>query len=318
MPGYHCGMRKPEVSVVIVSDYSSTATRTWNDERKCLDAVAQQDFDGEVEIILCEDAALRPTFPDDLFAKHLNARVLFTEATDSYALKNAGVRAASAPIVALLDADCRPSANWLRLTVACFQANARVAVVNGRTYYDGTSIGERTLCLLTRAYIDPGHAGETVFAGNNATGFRRETYLAHPLPEHLGPFAARVQSESIRRAGGVLWFEPAIRVAHEFEGWSMEADIRRNIGYATIATRLSDSRLPYASLVRLGKLATPVIAAGKLLNAWRDCIRCARFYRIRPHEITYVFGAAIVVQAMELRGMLAAYNGHAIGATSYR
>jgi hypothetical protein len=127
-----------------------------------------------------------------------------------------------------------------------------------------------------------------------------------------------MQSESIRRSGGILWFEPRMRVVHDFEGWPMEADIRRNIGYGTVATRLADERMPYASLVRAGVASIPVIVAGKLFNTWRDCARCARAYGVRWHELPLALAAAVAVQIMEVPGMLAAYRGRRVGATAYR
>lgn len=308
----------PAVSVIIVSDYASGALRSWDDERACLAALAAQDFDEPAEFILAEDERYREDVPADLTTALSGLRVLFSQATNSYSLKNAGVRGSTASIVALLDADCRPDPDWLRLLVQTLRSNPAISVVSGRTFYEGTGVWERVLCLLTRSYNDRGHAGESAFASNNAVGFRRDVYLAHPLPEKLGAFAGRIQWESIRRSGGILWFEPRMRVVHEFEGWPMEADIRRNIGYGTVATRLADERMPYASLVRAGAATIPLISVGKLLNTWRDCVRCRHIYGVRRHELPLALAAAVAVQAMEVPGMIAAYRGRSIGASAYR
>jgi hypothetical protein len=304
--------------VIIVSDYASGAVRSWDDERACLAALAAQDFDEPAEFILAEDERYREDVPADLRTALPGLRVLFFPAGASYSLKNAGVSASFAPLVALLDADCRPDSDWLRLLVQAFRSNPAISAVSGRTFYEGSGISERVLCLLTRSFIDPGRTGESEFASNNAVGFRRQVYLAHPLPEKLGAFAGRIQWESIRRAGGILWFDPRMRVVHEFEGWPMEADIRRNIGYGTVATRLADEKMPYASLVRAGPVTIPLIAAGKLLNTWRDCVRCRRIYGVRWHELPLALAAAVAVQVMEVPGMIAAYRGRSIGASAYR
>lgn len=311
-------MTAPVVSVIIVSDYGSGTARSWSTERACIAALAAQDLDEPAEFILCEDERYRGEVPSDLTESLAGSRVLFASDATSYSLKNAGVREASAPIIALLDADCRPDADWLRLLVQSFRSNPDISVVSGRTFYEGAGVWERVLCLLTRSYLDPGRMGESAFASNNAGGFRKDVYLKHPLPENLGAFAARMQSESIRRSGGILWFEPRMRVVHEFEGWPMEADIRRNIGYGTVVTRLVDERMPYASLVRAGVASIPLIVAGKLLNTWRDCARCARAYGVRWHELPLALAAAVAVQIMEVPGMIAAYRGRSIGASAYR
>ena len=311
-------MTAPVVSVIVVSDYASGAGRSWDDESACFAALAAQDFDEPAEFILSEDERYRGELPASLTTSLPGSRVLFSRASSSYALKNAGVRDASAPIVALIDADCRPDPDWLRLLVQALRSNPGVSVVSGRTFYEGTGVWERVLCLLTRSYLDPGRAGESAFASNNAVGFRKDVHLAHPLPEDLGAFAARMQSESIRRSGGTLWFEPRMRVVHEFDGWPMEADIRKNIGYGTVATRLADGRMPYASLVRAGAVSIPLIVAGKLFNTWRDCVRCGRVYGVRWRELPLAFAAAVAVQVMEVPGMLAAYRGTSVGASAYR
>ena len=306
------------IDVVVVSDYNSTTGRTWKDERACLAALAAQDTDEPFEVIIAEDERHRSTFPDDLLTIVPGTRVCFTESSTSYGLKNAGVRASTAPIVALLDADCQPDRGWLRMVLSAFRANPDIAAVCGRTFYQGDDLATRVLALLTRSYLDPNERGESEFISNNAAGFRREAFLEHPLPEKLGSFSSRIQSEAMRRAGLVLWFEPGMRVEHEFEGWPMEADIRRNIGYGTIAIRLAESRMPHAGLVRAGVLAIPFVAAGKLLNSWRDCIRCASAYGVRWFEWPVAMGGAVIVNAMEIPGMLVAYRGGTIDETAYR
>lgn len=310
--------REPAITVIVVSDYSSAAERTWNDERTCLAAVAAQNLNEPFEIVISEDEKYRSTFPEDLLSIVPGTRVIFSPKSSSYGLKNSGAQVAKAPIVALLDADCKPEPDWLRIIVETLRTRPEVAAVSGRTFYEGRGLDTRVLALLTRSYLDPGIRGETTFVANNASGFRREVFLAHPLPEALGAFSSRIQSEAMRREGCILWFDPGMRVVHEFEGWAMEADIRRNIGYGTIATRLAEPQMPHASLIRMGMVATPFVAAGKLLNSWSDCLRCASAYGVRWFELPVAMGAAVVVNLMEIPGMLAAYRRGSIQETAYR
>ena len=311
-------VREPAITVIVVSDYNSATERTWNDERTCLAAVAAQNLREPFEVVISEDEKYREIFPEELLAIVPGTRVIFSANSSSYGLKNAGARVAAAPIVALLDADCKPDPDWLRIIVDTMRTRPQVAAVSGRTFYEGRGLDTRVLALLTRSYLDPGIRGETSFVANNAAGFRRDVFLAHPLPEELGAFSSRIQSEAMRRHGCVLWFDPGMHVVHEFEGWSMEADIRRNIGYGTIATRLAEPQMPHASLIRMGMVATPLVAAGKLLNSWSDCIRCASAYGVRWFELPVAMGAAVIVNLMEIPGMLAAYRRGSIQETAYR
>ena len=74
----------------------------------------------------------------------------------------------------------------------------------------------------------------------------------------------------------------------------------------------------HASLLRAGAISIPRIVAGKLLNTWRDCTRCARAYGVRWHELPLALAAAVAVQIMEVPGMIAAYRGQSFGARAYR
>jgi hypothetical protein len=94
--------------------------------------------------------------------------------------------------------------------------------------------------LLDRAFVDPGGAGPTRLISDNNAGFGRSVYRAHPLPLHVGGFTGFLQSREMLRQGYELYFDGEIGVEHEFESWSMEADIRRNRGHAAITTRLLD------------------------------------------------------------------------------
>ncbi len=96
------------------------------------------------------------------------------------------------------------------MLVNAMNANPEASVISGKTVYAGRGLGERMLSLLSRSYVDAGQAGVTRFISNNNAAWRREVFLAHPFPAGLGPFAGRMQSESIRRAGGHLLFEPKI------------------------------------------------------------------------------------------------------------
>ena len=310
---------EPAVTVVVVSDYaSSTRERSWVDERRCLTSLAALVTETPFEVVISESSEWESGFPSELLAIVPNTRIVFSPGGSSYELKNAGARAASAPITVVIDADCRMSVNWLSVLVETMREHPDVSVVSGRTVYEGDSAPVRILALVTRSYIDPGHEGETRFIANNAAGFRTSVLREHPLPEDLGPFSARVQSESMLRSGCKLWFTPRLEVVHEFEGWRMEADIRRNIGYGTVATRLAHPEIPYASLVRSGVLSIPLIWFGKLFNSWRDCLRCAPAYGVRWFEVPLAMATSVAVGFLEIPGMIAGYRKQPIRKTAYR
>lgn len=309
---------KPAVSVIIVSDYAAGGAKTWGEIRDLLAALGRQRFQEPVEFLLCECEDFKEDIPAELVTILPSLRVLLFPTSSSFALKNEGARVAAAEIIVLIDADCVPSPDWLQHLWNGFRNHPEAVAVSGRTTYEGKKFSERVLGLLSRSYLDPGSAGETRFISNNNGAYRRSVYLDHPLPTDAGPFAARVQSEAIRRSGGRFFFEPGMSAIHIYEGWGMERDLRRNAGYSTITIRLHDRRIPYAWLTRLGYVSIPVILAGLILKNWWDCVRCAGEYGVHWFEIPVALLLAVVVNGMEIPGMVHAFGRREISKTAYR
>lgn len=309
---------EPVVSVIVVSDYAGGDAQAFESLRTSLAALAQQDIDQPIEVLLVESSEHEARIPDDLTVLVPTSRVVAVPATTSYELKNQGVRAARAELVALLDADCTPSRDWLRRAVEAMHAHPHAAAISGRTRYAGRGLDERVLAVLSRAYLDPGRAGPTAFISNNNAIFRRTVFLEHSLPANAGPFAARLQSEAIRRAGGQLLFDPTMCVTHEFTGWAMERDIRRNIGYGTIRIRQLDPRMPWAWMARLGVASIPLFVLARTVDSWWDGVRAGRHYGLRWFEQPVVLVFAFVVHLLEIGGMVSAFRHEAITTTAYR
>jgi hypothetical protein len=306
------------VSVIVVSDYAAGDAEASDDLRTSLRALARQDVDEPIEVLLVESRANADRIPADLTAILPSLKVVTSPAASSYELKNEGVHAATADLVVLLDADCTPSRDWLRRAIASMRAHPEAAVISGRTRYAGRGLEQRVLAVLSRAYLDPGKAGPTVFISNNNAIFRRAVFLEHPLPTNAGPFAARMQSESILRAGKQLLFEPTMCVVHEFAGWVMERDIRRNIGYGTIRIRQLDPRMPWAWMAKLGVVSIPLFVLARTVDSCWDALRAGRHYGLRWFEQPVAFVLALVVHLLEIGGMRSAFRHEGIATTAYR
>ncbi|MEO8096987.1 MAG: glycosyltransferase [Acidobacteriota bacterium] len=313
-------MPPPWISVIVVSDYAAGAEKSWADLRRALRGWANQAGPPADEFLLVESSRYRDSLPTNLLNIVPHTRTLFFDADSSYELKNQAANAATGEWLAIVDADCIPAESWLSTLRASINMHPQAAAISARTLYPGRSRMERILGLLARCYVDPGKRGRTSFISGNAACFRRDMYRSHPLPEGLGAFASRIQSEAFLRAGALLLFDPDLLVIHDFEGWRMEFDIRRNHGFSTVITRLEDDRLPHARLIRSGMVAIPFIVSGKTWNTFADCLRCFRNYNVKLYELPLAIALAIVVHIVEVPGMLAAYRGQpARGtATAYR
>ena len=311
-------MNPDAFSLVIVSDYSPGKSKGWQDLRKLLCALAAQDQGEAEEFIYVEHPDTAKQFPEDLRLILPRFRMVLESSTNSYGLRNAGVRAAATSWVAMLDADCLSGPGWLQRVALSIRGNSSAAAISGRTRYPGTGVMERICALLSRSYLDRGDAGPTQFISAHHCVFKREAFLECPLPTVAGVYAARVQSEALARSGRVLWFDPSLECVHDYEGWKMERDIRRNTGHCTVLIRRFDATLPYAWLVRLGPMAIPIIVAGKVWLNWLDCFRCARYYGVRWHSVPIALAVSMCLHVLEIEGMWKAFRSIPITETSYR
>jgi hypothetical protein len=133
--------------------------------------------------------------------------------------------------------------------------------ISGRTTYPGRSTLERPLGLLSRCYVDRGTAGPVRLLSTNNMIVRRSVFCSDPLPDDAGPFAYRLLTEHLFRQGGKFYFEPKMRAVHDFEGWPMERDLRRQVGWTSIRIRQLDENIPGTKVVRatrFGRGAAPV------------------------------------------------------------
>lgn len=308
----------PTVSVVVVGDVGSGTDRGWQEMRQTLAALARQDLAEPYEVLVGENESVLAGLPDDLRALAPLVRFVVSAASNSQELKNLVVAQADAPLIAIVDADVMLAPDWLSRTLAAMRAQPQAVVVSGRTLHASTGLVARALALLERGFVDPGHAGETRFLACHAMLIRRPWWLAHPADPEAGPFASRLQSESILRAGGRLYFEPAALAFHQYAGWRTQRDIFRNAGYGTVVALQRDRTLPFAWLIRLGVLSIPAMVLGKTWISWRQSLHLYRHYLLRRHELPVLLGLAAVVHLFEIRGMRHALRGDDLPATDYR
>jgi len=311
-------VEQPVVSVVVTSDYASGKAAGWNDLRASLGGLARQDFTEPAEFLLVETADLAPSIPADVLNILPGMRVVGVAATSASELKNAGARAASADIVAMLDGDCTPVEGWLRSLVTSLRDNPEVAVVSGRTSYSGRTLLDRSMALITRSFLDQGETAPTRHVTINNAGFRRATFLKYPLPDVTGAHMSMLQSESIARDGGRFLFEPGMHVTHNYEGWAMEKEIRSSMGYGVIKVRRVDRNIPYAWMANLGILSVPLFIVSRTLRCCWNCVLRATDYGVEWYELPVAFCLAAAACSMEAPGMLRAVRDLPHGPSEFR
>jgi hypothetical protein len=312
------GLEQPVVSVVLSSDYASGKAAGWDDLRSSLAGLARQDFDGTAEFLLVESAELVPQIPADVLQILPALRVIGVPAKAASELKNAGARAAGADIVAMIDADCTPVQGWLRHVVTALRNNPDVEVVSGRTSYGRRTLLDRVMALITRSFLDEGRTAPTRHVTINNAAFRRATFLKYPLPDVTGAHMSMLQSEAIARDGGHFLFEPGMHVTHNYEGWAMEKEIRRSMGYGVIKVRRLDRRMPHAWMARQGFFSVPLFVMLRTLHSCWNCMRRAADYGVKWYELPIAFILAGAACCMEAPGMWRAVRDLPHGPSEFR
>jgi len=309
---------QPDVSVVIVSDYAGGKTKSWDDLRAALAALSRQDYRGSVEYLLLESAQFKYSVPADIAEILPHLQIVFSNGTSSYQLKNHGAQLASAEIVAFLDADCTPSRHWLAALAETMRKNPQAVAVSGKTVYPGRTLLERILALTGRTYLNRSKTDKTWSISNNNAAIRKNILKRFPLSEEAGPFGAKLHAHRIIKDGNCVLYEPRMEVVHDIEGWAMERDVRRNVGYATITMRRVEPSLPLAWVANLSYLSIPLFFIGRVLLTWWLCLRFFSDYRVAWYELPLALTAAVAIHIMEIPGMVCAIRGQPIQDTAYR
>lgn len=309
---------KPAASVVVVSDYAGGEEKSWTDLRKNLECLKGQDVEEPFETIYVDSAMFKDTLPAEIFEILPEMKTEFADVETSYQMKNLGAAAASGDIVVILDADCMPEAGWLRAFLASMRAHPEAGAISGRTTYPGRNLLERILALTGRTYLNRPDTDETWSISNNNAAFRRDVLRQFPLSDKAGPFGGKLHARTIMNGGFKVMYEPRARAVHDFEDWSMERDVRRNVGYASIKMRRLESTMSHAWMARFGYFSVPLFFTARLLLTWWLCLRNFRDYDVAFYELPAALGVAVAIHIMELPGMIQAVNDTPIADTAYR
>lgn len=93
---------------VIVPVYNDTERLTL-----CLEALAQQDFQGIYEVLVVDNGSDEIKGVEELVSSYDFALLLQESEKGSYAARNAGLKVARGNIIAFTDSDCIPCIRWL-------------------------------------------------------------------------------------------------------------------------------------------------------------------------------------------------------------
>jgi glycosyltransferase involved in cell wall biosynthesis len=187
----------------------------------CLAALERQ-TSPQLEIVVVDDASRDARAVADAVAAAPRARLVHGAGRGPAAARNAGVRAARAPVICFTDDDCEPVPGWahaLQRRITADRADAAAGPTrNGRPGSVLASASQAVATHLAEATIDPA-TSRMRFAPTSNLACRTEVCRAIPFDERY-PLAAGEDRDWCARligAGHALVFEPAALVCHHQE-----------------------------------------------------------------------------------------------------
>ena len=252
----------PQISVVV-------PTRDRPDRLAvCLAALERQTV-ADLEIVVVDDASRDAAAVAAVVAGAPRARLVRGAGRGPAAARNAGVAAASAPVVCFTDDDCDPVPGWAAALAARIADGADAAAGptrNGRPHSVVAAAAQAVATHLAEATVDP--AGRMRFAPTSNLACRAEVCAAVPFDESY-PLAAGEDRDWCARlvgSGRTLAFTPEALVRHHQE-LSPAGFWRQQVRYGRGAYRF---RAGHGTLRRP---EPPSFYLGLLRRGFRDGVR---------------------------------------------
>jgi GT2 family glycosyltransferase len=309
-------MNRPIISIVI-----ETITREDYPERPlaydlqpALDGVARQTYPRElIETILVIDEGLAGPESDEIVRRYPWVTIVKSPQRNYFAAKNAGARAARGSLVALLDGDCEPAADWLEALVT--RCQPEVAVVAGQTRYAGASLGARTFSVSDFANVTGDASGAASGFNINNVLFRREVLLAHPLDARIRRNGGcYLLYHQLRAAGARIVYEPRATIAHGLDiagSGFVKKHFERGFDGVSVYQFDDGAVLRSTALFRrFGAAALIALAGRRIMLDWVRVVRDRN--QIGISLITFPYFAVVTagVRFIELAGGLTALARH--------
>lgn len=210
---------------VVVPAYNAAGTIAG-----CVAALRDQHYDGPVEIIVVDDGSTDATAA---LARAAGAKVITTPRGRPAAARNAGARAATAPIVCFTDADCAPRPDWLGEISAPFVDPAVIAA-KGTYATRQRSLVARFVQLEYEDKYDHLRPQATIdFIDTYSCAYRRDVLLANGgFDERFHYLEDQELSFRLAARGYRMVFRPAAIVEHRHSA-TLRAYLRKKatIGY---------------------------------------------------------------------------------------
>jgi succinoglycan biosynthesis protein ExoA len=192
------------------------------DLENCISAILQQDYAGEIEIILALGPSKDKTnqIADFLAAKNSNIKLVNNPSGQTAKGLNLAIKESSNEIICRIDGHSEISSTYIKTAVEIMLKTGAVNV-GGVMYADSSSGLQRTIAQAMRSKLGVGlskfHTGgsagesETVYLGT----FKKAAILkAGGFDERYIRAQDWELNHRMRAQGGLIWFDPSLKVTY--------------------------------------------------------------------------------------------------------
>lgn len=291
-------MNQPLVSVIIET-YNADPDAKIQLEQVLERLRAQTYPQDRIEVVVVVEEA-NAELQQFLAQRFTWVRVVLTDDPAYYAMKVRGLEAAKGDLLALTDADCAPSANYVERLVKNFSAGADVVV--GKVRFTPGARFAKTFDLFCFAHIKADEQGMAQAFSVNNVAFTREIVRQHRFdPRVRRSGGAYLLCRQLRAAGRKVVYDSEIVVHHDAYNLRFQMMMRVRTGYEVVNLARIDETgvLPETRFRRLGVLAPVVSSARRFLIDLRNVVTDRRELDISVLEIPYFFFASFVIRTIE-------------------
>ena len=310
-------MLLPKISVVIetvTARDNGANSDIASDIAALFEALGHQTYPAaQIERLIVVDPEVSAAERESLARQFAPVCIIEARAANYFAAKNAGIAAANADIVVLVDGDCVPAADWLERLARRFEPD--VVAVAGKTRYAGPSLAARTFSVPDFAYVVTQPDGQASGFLINNLALRRSALPAAPfdarIPRNGG---CTVLFHQLRAAGARLVFEPQALVTHVLDvgGISFVGKHFERGRDGAIIYRLDDRGLFRGTAVvrRFGVLGLAALTARHILLDWQRLLRHRRQIGVSWFSLPFYCLVAASLRSIELCGGCFAILSH--------
>lgn len=245
----------PEVSVLVPTRNRPEALA------RCLAALTRQSIHRVLEIVVVDDGSEDQESVARIVAETPGARLVRKLGAGVAAARNAGIEAARAPLLCLIDDDCDPVVDWAERFRAALLGGADTVAGPTLNGFPNDILGDATQTIVNYLAAHSNTRSPIAFAPGSNLAFTAETARALPFDEGYGPGGEdRDWCARLVRSGRTLTWEPQAIVRH-YQELTLASFLVKHVNWGRGAHRFRRTH-PDVPLLETPSFYTGLVAKG--------------------------------------------------------